>query len=164
MSSKTRPPLTHLTAAGEAHMVDIGAKEITARRAIARARVRMSAETFALLTSGKTPKGDVLATARIAGIQAAKRTSELIPLCHVVAITRVEIAIALDSGIAEIHATAEALDRTGVEMEALVAASTAALTIYDMLKAVDRSMSFDVCLSEKAGGKSGSWKREQEDS
>jgi cyclic pyranopterin phosphate synthase len=164
MSSKARPPLTHLTSDGEAHMVDIGAKEITARRAVGRARVRMNDATFERLTAGDTPKGDVLATARIAGIQAAKRTGELIPLCHAVAITRVEIVIALKSGMVEIHATAEAVDRTGVEMEALVAASTAALTIYDMLKAIDRDMSFDVCLLEKSGGKSGAWKREKDES
>jgi cyclic pyranopterin monophosphate synthase len=145
-------------------MVDVGAKEITARRAVGRARVRMDDATFDRLRAGDTPKGDVLATARIAGIQAAKRTSELIPLCHVVSITRVEIAITLSSGLVEIHATAEAVDRTGVEMEALVAASTAALTIYDMLKAVDRSITFDVCLIEKSGGKSGPWKREKDES
>jgi cyclic pyranopterin phosphate synthase len=161
MASKNSTSLTHLTATGEAHMVDIGAKEITARRAIARARVQMNAETFAQLSGGNTPKGDVLATARIAGISAAKRTSELIPLCHVVALTRVEVAIVLDAGMVTIHATAEARDRTGVEMEALIAASTAALTIYDMLKAIDRDMSFDVCLISKSGGRSGDWKREE---
>jgi cyclic pyranopterin monophosphate synthase len=159
-ASKNSPALTHLTATGEAHMVDVGAKEITARRAIARARVHMNTETFALLSEGNTPKGDVLATARIAGISAAKRTSELIPLCHLIALTQVDIAIALDAGMVTIHATAEARDRTGVEMEALVAASTAALTIYDMLKAVDRNMSFDVCLISKSGGRTGDWKRE----
>jgi len=123
----------------------------------------MNAETFARLASGDTPKGDVLAAARIAGIMAAKRTSELIPLCHIVSLTRVEIAIALDAGMAIIHATAEARDRTGVEMEALVAASTAALTIYDMLKAIDRTMSFDVCLLEKSGGRSGDFRRDESD-
>ena len=141
-------------------MVDVGAKGITARKAVARARVSMSAETFALLSSGNAPKGDVLAAARIAGIQAAKRTSELIPLCHIVALTRVDVAIALDAGAVTIEATAEAVDRTGVEMEALVAASTAALTIYDMLKATDRNMMFDVCLISKSGGRSGAWHRE----
>ncbi len=142
-------------------MVDVGAKEITARRAVARARVQMSATTFALLSSGNTPKGDVLATARIAGIQAAKRTSELIPLCHVVALTHVELALGLDAGTVTIDATVEARDRTGVEMEALVAASTAALTIYDMLKATDRNMSFDVHLISKSGGRSGDWQSEK---
>ncbi len=152
--------LTHLTEEGHAHMVDVGAKDETARRAVAQARVRMDAATFQRLVSGDTPKGDVLATARIAGIQAAKRTSELIPLCHVVFLTKVEIAIALADGVVTIEATAEARDRTGVEMEALVAASTAALTLYDMLKAIDRGMSYDVRLIEKAGGKSGDWRRE----
>jgi len=140
-------------------MVDVGAKDVTARRAIARARVRMSHETFLRLAAGDTPKGDVLAAARIAGIQAAKRTSELIPLCHMINLTRVEVTITLESDVAIVDATAEARDRTGVEMEAMVAASTAALTLYDMLKAVDRGMSFDVCLVEKTGGKSGRWTR-----
>ncbi len=158
--------LTHLTREGNAHMVDVGAKDVTARRALARARVRMSRDTFVRLVAGDTPKGDVLAAARIAGIQAAKRTSELIPLCHMVNLTRVEVTINLDdheSRVAVIDASAEARDRTGVEMEAMVAASTAALTLYDMLKAVDRGMSFDVCLVEKTGGKSGTWQREEED-
>lgn len=151
--------LTHLTAAGQAHMVDVGEKMVTARQATARARVRMARETFVKLAAGDTKKGDVLAAARIAGIQAAKRTSELIPLCHLVALTKVEVAIHLEGGIATIDATAEARDRTGVEMEALVAASTAALTLYDMLKSIDRGMSFDVCLLSKAGGKTGTWDR-----
>src|SRR3954451_23558813 len=133
-SKKPEPELTHLTPEGHAQMVDVGAKDVTSRRAVARARVRMAPDTFARLVSGDTPKGDVLAAARIAGIQAAKRTSELIPLCHIVALTSVEIAITLDGGIAVIDATAQARDRTGVEMEAMVAASTAALTLYDMLK------------------------------
>ena len=155
--------LTHLTRDGHAHMVDVGAKDVTARRALARARVRMSKETFVRLVAGDTPKGDVLAAARIAGIQAAKKTSELIPLCHLVALTRVEVTISLDGGAAIIDASAEARDRTGVEMEAMVAASVAALTMYDMLKAVDRGMSFDVGLVEKAGGKSGTWQRGEDD-
>jgi cyclic pyranopterin monophosphate synthase len=157
-----RISLTHLTRDGHAHMVNVGQKNVTERRAIARARVRMSRDTFVKLVAGDTPKGDVLAAARIAGIQAAKRTSELIPLCHLVHLTSVEVSINLDGGVAVIDATAIAQDRTGVEMEALVAASTAALTIYDMLKAVDRGMSFDVCLVEKTGGKSGTWTREKE--
>lgn len=145
--------------AGEAHMVDVADKDVTARRAVARARVSMTPETFARLSAGDTKKGDVLAVARIAGIQAAKRTSELIPLCHLIALTRVEVTIVLDEGMAVVEAAAEARDRTGVEMEALVAASTAALTIYDMLKSVDRGMSFDVCLVSKSGGKTGTWSR-----
>ena len=155
--------LTHLTRDGHAHMVDVGAKDVTSRRALARARVRMSKDTFVRLVSGDTPKGDVLAAARIAGIQAAKRTSELIPLCHLVALTKVEVTITLDGGAAVIDASAEARDRTGAEMEAMVAASVAALTIYDMLKAVDRGMSFDVGLIEKTGGKSGTWQRDEGD-
>ena len=151
--------LTHLNRAGEAHMVDVADKDVTARKAVARARVSMTPETFVRLSAGDTKKGDVLAVARIAGIQAAKRTSELIPLCHLIALTKVEVTIVLDEGMAIVEATAEARDRTGVEMEALVAASTAALTIYDMLKSVDRGMSFDVCLVSKSGGKTGTWSR-----
>lgn len=154
--------LSHLTREGHAHMVNVGEKDVTARRATARARVRMSTDTFVRLVSGDTPKGDVLAAARIAGIQAAKRTSELIPLCHLVQLTKVEVEISLDGGLAVIDALAEARDRTGVEMEALVAASTAALTIYDMLKAVDKGISFDVSLVSKTGGKSGDWARSAE--
>lgn len=149
--------LTHLDAKGHARMVDVGAKDTTARRAVAQARVRMAKATFARLSAGDTPKGDVLATARIAGIQAAKRTSELIPLCHAIALTKVVVDIELARGEARITATAEARDRTGVEMEALVAASTAALTLYDMLKAIDRGISFEVGLVSKSGGKSGDW-------
>lgn len=152
--------LTHLTRDGRAHMVDVGEKDVTARTATARARVHMSHETFLQLTAGETPKGDVLAAARIAGIQASKLTPNLIPLCHTVHLTRVEISISLRAGMAVIDAVAEARDRTGVEMEAMVAASAAALTLYDMLKAVDRGMSFDVCLVEKAGGRSGHWRRD----
>lgn len=160
---KSPSQLTHVTREGHAHMVDVGEKDVTARRATARARVRMARETFERLVAGDTRKGDVLAAARIAGIQAAKRTSELIPLCHMIALTKVEVAIALDEkeGLARIDATAEARDRTGVEMEALVAASTAALTLYDMLKAIDRAMSFDVCLVSKTGGKTGEWTRDE---
>jgi cyclic pyranopterin phosphate synthase len=151
--------VSHLPRDGHAHMVDVGEKEVTSRRATARARVRMQRETFLRLVAGDTPKGDVLAAVRIAGIQAAKQTPSLIPLCHAIHLTRVEVSITLDGGIAIIDAVAEAKDRTGVEMEAMVAASTAALTLYDMLKAVDRGMSFDVCLVEKAGGKTGHWQR-----
>jgi len=156
-----RISLTHLTRDGHAHMVNVGEKDVTARKATARARVRMSPETFLRLVAGDTPKGDVLATVRIAGIQAAKQTPQLIPLCHQVHLTKVEVAIELIANMAIIDATAEARDRTGVEMEAMVAASTAALTLYDMLKAVDRGMSFDVGLVEKMGGKTGHWQREE---
>ena len=153
---------THLSAKGEVHMVDVGPKPTTPRRAVAEARVAMAHSTAARLLAGEVGKGDVLATARIAGIQAAKRTPDLIPLCHVVALTRVEVAITVDESGVTIQATAEARDRTGVEMEAMVAASTAALTVYDMLKGVDRGMSFDVKLLEKDGGKTGLWTRSAE--
>jgi len=154
------PLSTHVDASGRAHMVDVGAKEITLRRAAAHARVTMSDATTARLRAGDVAKGDVLATARIAGIQAAKRMSELIPLCHAIALTRVAIELAIvDDGVS-IEAVAEAHDRTGVEMEALTAASVAALTVYDMLKSVDRGMRFSVELVEKAGGRSGAWTRE----
>jgi cyclic pyranopterin phosphate synthase len=155
------PPLsTHLDARGQARMVDVGAKETTARRAIARAHVAMKKETIARLRSGDTKKGDVLATARIAGIQAAKRTPELIPLCHHVALTRMAVDIAIDDRGVSIDAIADARDRTGVEMEAMTAASVAALTVYDMLKGIDRGMRIRVELVEKAGGKSGLWTRD----
>ena len=155
----SRARLTHLTARGEAHMVDVGAKEVTVRVARAIARVHMSAASLTALGAGNTPKGDVLATARIAGIQAAKRTPDLIPLCHTIALTRVTIDIVIEPEAVVIAATAEARDRTGVEMEAMVAASTAALTIYDMLKAIDRTMTIEIALEEKTGGKSGPFKR-----
>jgi cyclic pyranopterin phosphate synthase len=153
--------LTHLDARGEAHMVDVGAKERTARTASALAVVRMDKATIALLAAGAAPKGDVLATVRIAAIQAAKRTPDLIPLCHVIALTKVTVEIAIDprESLVSIVVTAHATDRTGVEMEAMTGASVAALTLYDMLKAVDRGMTFDVRLLTKAGGKSGVWAR-----
>jgi cyclic pyranopterin monophosphate synthase len=147
-------------------MVGVGEKPITARRAKAGASVRMHASTLTSMAVGKATKGDVVATARIAGIQAAKRTWELIPLCHPIALTGVEIDIrseadeGADLGTVRIEATVDAFDRTGVEMEALVAATTAALTIYDMLKSVDRWMTItDVELIEKSGGRSGHLRR-----
>lgn len=162
--SRKRGTLTHLTPEGDAHMVDVSSKAPTVRRGVARAFVKMRAETLAALVAGDTPKGDVFAVARIAGIQAAKRTPELIPLCHAVQLTGVEVALEPREeppGVA-ITATARATDRTGVEMEALVAASTAALTIYDMLKAIDRGMSItDLELVEKSGGRSGDYRREE---
>jgi cyclic pyranopterin phosphate synthase len=161
--TSTHPVSTHLTRRGEVHMVDVGGKEKTARRATALARVTMDPATAARLRDGRAAKGDVLATARVAGIQAAKRTPDLIPLCHVVALTRVEIDLCIEEHGVAITAMVEARDRTGVEMEAMVAASAAALTIYDMLKGFDRAMAFEVMLSEKAGGKSGSWTRASEE-
>ena len=162
-----KPPLTHVNQAGEVHMVGVADKPATARTAIAAARVRMQRETLDRLVHATGPKGDVLATARVAGIQAAKRTSDLIPLCHPIALTGAEIAMSFESppdneavATVEIRATIHAFDRTGVEMEALVAASTAALTIYDMLKAIDRWMTItDVRLLEKSGGRSGHLRR-----
>ena len=154
------PPLsTHLDARGHARMVDVGAKETTSRRGVARARVAMKSETVARLRAGDTKKGDVLATARIAGIQAAKRTPDLIPLCHAIALTKVTVDIAIEDHGVVIDAAAEAHDRTGVEMEAMTAASVAALTIYDMLKGIDRGMRIAIELVEKAGGKTGTWTR-----
>jgi cyclic pyranopterin phosphate synthase len=151
--------LTHLDERGEAHMVDVGGKPATAREARAEACVRMNRATAARLRAGDVPKGDVLAAARIAAIQAAKRTPELIPLCHAVQLTRVDVDITLGEADARVRVTAHALDRTGVEMEALVGASAAALTLYDMLKAIDRGMTFEVALLEKRGGRSGLWRR-----
>jgi len=163
-----KSPLTHLNEAGEVHMVGVADKPATARTAVAVARVRMQKETLDQLVQGAAPKGDVAATARVAGIQAAKRASELIPLCHPVALTGAEIELQFEAprdgsqlATVEVRATIHAFDRTGVEMEALVAASTAALTIYDMLKAIDRWMTItDLGLVEKSGGRSGHLRRE----
>jgi molybdenum cofactor biosynthesis protein MoaC len=151
---------SHLNEAGEVHMVDVGAKPPTLRRARAEAVVRMGAATLERLRRGDAPKGDVLAATRLAGIQAAKRTSELIPLCHAIALTKVEVSVDLGPEAVMIHASAEALDRTGVEMEAMVAASVAALTLYDMLKGIERGISYSVRLIEKSGGRSGTWRPE----
>jgi cyclic pyranopterin phosphate synthase len=153
--------LTHLNDKGEAHIVDIGDKAVTRRRAVAQARIVGKAETVAAIMGGELKKGDALAVARIAGIMAAKKTSELIPLCHPIALTKVGVDIEADGAEAiVIRATAETTGQTGVEMEALVAASTAALTLYDMAKAIDRAMTIsDICLLEKSGGKSGDFSR-----
>jgi len=153
-------PLTHFDAAGQAQMVDVGAKMETARIARASGRIRMQPATFALIASGSAKKGDVLGVARIAAIQAAKRTAELIPLCHPLALTRVAADFTLDEATSSVTCTvtAETYGRTGVEMEALTAVSVGLLTIYDMCKAVDRGMIIEeVRLIEKAGGKSGHW-------
>ena len=154
---------THFDAAGQAHMVDVAAKGVTKRVARAGGRIHMQPSTFALISAGSAKKGDVLGVARIAAIQAAKRTSELIPLCHPLALTHVTVEfdpMAAASAIA-IEVTAETIGRTGVEMEALTAVSIGLLTIYDMCKAVDRGMTISaVRLLEKEGGKSGHWKAE----
>ncbi len=153
-------PLTHFDAAGQAHMVDVGAKTETARLARAGGRIRMRPATFELIRSGSPQKGDVLGVARIAAIQAAKRTADLIPLCHPIPLTRVAVEFELDETDSSVActATAETFGRTGVEMEALTAAAAALLTVYDMCKAVDRGMVIEsVRLLEKSGGKSGHW-------
>ena len=152
--------LTHLNAAGAAHMVDVTGREITVRIADTSARVNLSSHVVGLLRDGKTPKGDVLSTARIAGIMAAKKTSELIPLCHPIAINSISIELeVIDSGVA-ITAQVITSDRTGVEMEALTAVSVAGLTIIDMVKALDPAASIsDIRIDSKSGGKNGDWKR-----
>ena len=155
--------LTHLDDTGAARMVDITAKEASAREARAQAVVRMQPETLALIESGGHKKGDVFAAARIAGIQAAKRTHELIPLCHPLLLTGIDVRVEADSAAscARIEARCRLRGRTGVEMEALTAASVAALTLYDMCKAVDRGMEIgEIRLLEKRGGKSGDWTTE----
>ena len=153
--------LTHLDAEGRVAMVDTGGKAQTARRAVASARVLMSAETVAALRAGRTPKGDPLEAARIAGIMAAKRTADLIPLCHPLPLTHAEVRAELRDDGVYLEAEASTNAQTGVEMEALTAAAVAALTVYDMCKAVEKGMTItDVRLEEKTGGKSGTWKRE----
>ena len=154
--------LTHFDSQGHAVMVDVGAKPATHRVAVARGRIRMHAETLRRIVSGGHRKGDVIGVARLAGIMAAKRTSELVPLCHPIALTRVEVDLWPDeaSACVECRARVETMGRTGVEMEALTATQVALLTVYDMCKAVDRAMSIEsVHLVEKRGGKSGDWVR-----
>jgi cyclic pyranopterin monophosphate synthase len=155
--------LTHVDEHGAARMVDVGAKAVTARRAVARAAVRMSPATAALVAAGDAPKGDVLGTARIAGIQAAKRTGELIPLCHPLPLDHVDVDATVDvaSGTVTITAEAAVTARTGVEMEAMTAVAVAALTVYDMVKGVERGVEIaSVVLTEKSGGRSGEWRRD----
>ncbi len=150
--------LTHLDPHGQARMVDVAGKPVTEREAVATCEVRMSPTTAGLLLAGDLPKGDALPVARIAGIQGAKRTHELIPLCHQLALTGVEVRIDVDTdkGVATVTATARATDRTGVEMEAMTAASVAALTLYDLVKAVQRDVVIDrLRLTQKRGGRSG---------
>lgn len=153
--------LTHLDESGHAHMVDVSAKEITARTATAAGTVRLSAECVALLRSGGVPKGDVLAVARIAGIQGAKRTPELIPLCHPLMLSGVSVELIIADHGVDITATVTTNERTGVEMEALTAVSVAALTVIDMIKAVDRTAEItDVRVLAKSGGRGGDWRRD----
>lgn len=156
--------LTHLNARGEARMVDVTAKDVTVRSATARCRVMISREVADLLRSGHLPKGDVLAVARIAAIQATKRTPDLIPLCHPIAVHGVDVDVTIvdDVPLVEILATVRTADRTGVEMEALTAAAVGGLTVIDMVKGRDRSAFIsEVLLLEKVGGRSGHWVREQ---
>lgn len=153
-------PLTHFDAAGQAHMVDVGAKAETARVAVARGSIRMQPSTLELIAAGSARKGDVIGIARIAAIMGAKRTADLIPLCHPIALTRVAVDFDIDPAASAVHCTAraETSGRTGVEMEALTAVQVGLLTIYDMCKAADRGMTItDVRLLEKHGGKSGDW-------
>ncbi|HSI51720.1 MAG TPA: cyclic pyranopterin monophosphate synthase MoaC [Ideonella sp.] len=156
----TDSPLTHFDAQGQAHMVDVAAKPETHRVARATGRIRMLPATLALIASGQARKGDVLGIARIAAIQGAKRTSELVPLCHPLPLTRVAVSFDLDEVASAVHCTvvAETVGRTGVEMEALTAVQVGLLTIYDMCKAADRGMVMEgIQLLEKQGGKSGHW-------
>jgi cyclic pyranopterin phosphate synthase len=159
MADTTEPSrLTHLDERGAARMVDVGGKEVTERTAVATCRVELAPATAALLADGALPKGDAIALARVAGIQAAKRTPELIPLCHQIALTgvTVDLEVDRDTGIVTITATVRARDRTGVEMEALTAASIAALTVYDLVKAVQRdAVVTGLHLVRKTGGRSG---------
>ncbi|MGI8758765.1 MAG: cyclic pyranopterin monophosphate synthase MoaC [Acidimicrobiales bacterium] len=155
--------LTHLDPLGRARMVDVTPKEATHRRAMARCRVFMATETAGLVARGAVSKGDVLAVARVAGIQAAKRTADLVPLCHPLLVGSVFVNFTIDDTWIEIEAQVETVDRTGVEMEALTACSVAALTIYDMCKSVDRGMTIgELALWEKTGGRSGIYRRPSE--
>ena len=152
--------LTHIDDRGRAGMVDVGAKDVTERRAVARATVRMSPETARAVEAGDAPKGDVLGTARLAGIMAAKRTDELIPLCHSLPLSFVGVEAEVGEGTVTLVAEARTSAQTGVEMEALTAASVAALTVYDMVKGLEKGVEIaEVVLLEKTGGKSGDWRR-----
>jgi cyclic pyranopterin monophosphate synthase len=153
-------PLTHTDAAGNARMVDVSGKDVTARQARATGKVLVSAEAIAALRAGQVPKGDALAVARIAGIQGAKRTPDLIPLCHPIALHSVTVDLEVTGDAVLITAVARTADRTGVEMEALTAVAVAALALIDMVKAIDpAAVISDVRLEEKTGGKSGTWRR-----
>jgi cyclic pyranopterin phosphate synthase len=160
--AKTNSELTHLDEAGHASMVNVGMKADTERCAIATGKVRMNATTLALIMEGSMPKGDVFAVARIAGIQAAKQCSNLIPLCHLLLLNSVQVDLEPDPSLpgVQITSTCRVMGKTGVEMEALTAVSVAALTLYDMCKAADRGMSIeDIRLETKTGGASGTWQR-----
>jgi len=155
-----QPQLSHLDEEGRIKMVDVGAKAVTNRTAEASGFVKMSPATVAAIRERRTPKGDPLETARLAGIMAAKRTAELVPLCHSLALSHADVQVTLTDEGARIDATASTSAQTGVEMEALTAVSVAALTLYDMCKAIDRGMTIsDIRLERKTGGRSGEWKR-----
>ena len=152
--------LTHLNEKGEANMVDVSAREVTTRIATASGRVSLSSEVLNLIANNQTPKGDVLATSRIAGIMGAKKTSELIPLCHPIAIHKVEVELKIESDSVSITAMVKTNERTGVEMEALTAVSVAGLTLIDMIKALDPKASItNIQVDSKSGGKNGDWQR-----
>jgi cyclic pyranopterin phosphate synthase len=154
------PRLTHFDETGRARMVDVGDKPATHRVAIASGRVTMQPETATLIREGRAAKGDVLAVAQVAAIMAAKRTHEIIPMCHPLLLTRIEVTFAIEEAAVAIQARVETRGQTGVEMEALTAVSAAALTIYDMVKAVDRGMTIEaIRLEHKSGGRSGTWER-----
>ena len=156
----TEPTFSHLDDKGNAHMVDVGDKAVTRRRDVARCEVSMSASTASAIVAGSLPKGDVLAVARIAGIQAAKRTSDLIPLCHPLMLTSVAVQLEVNESSVAIEAVVETTGQTGVEMEALTACSVAALTLYDMCKSADKDMVIgQLALWEKSGGRSGDYKK-----
>ncbi|MEY3806152.1 MAG: cyclic pyranopterin monophosphate synthase MoaC [Actinomycetota bacterium] len=154
------PTFSHLDDSGHARMVDVGSKDITRRRALARATITMATATSEAILNNGLPKGDVLAVARIAGIQAAKKTSDLIPLCHPLMLSSVAVDVVVRDGAVDIEACVETTSQTGVEMEALTACSVAALTLYDMCKAIDKSMEIgNIALWEKSGGRSGDYRR-----
>ena len=156
----TEPTFSHLDDKGNAHMVDVGDKAVTRRRAVARCSVSMAPATASAIISGSLPKGDVLGVARIAGIQAAKRTSDLIPLCHPLMLTSVSVSLDVQEASVDIEAVVETTGQTGVEMEALTACSVAALTLYDMCKSADKNMVIgELALWEKSGGRSGDFKK-----
>jgi cyclic pyranopterin phosphate synthase len=156
----TEPEFTHLDQSGNAHMVDVGDKAVTRRRAVARGTITMNVATSQAIVSGGLPKGDVLAVARIAGIQGAKRTSDLIPLCHPLMLSKVSVELTVRDGAVDIEAVVETTGQTGVEMEALTACSVAALTLYDMCKSADKTMVIgEITLWEKSGGRSGDFHR-----
>lgn len=161
MNEMTEPTFSHLDSRGQARMVDVGDKAVTQRRAVARGRILMSPTTAQALAAGTLPKGDVLAVARVAGIQAAKKTSDLIPMCHPLMLSAVKVDLTVGDDGVEIVATVETSGQTGVEMEALTACSVAALTLYDMCKSADKAMVIgEIALWEKSGGRSGDYRRD----